>query len=307
MWHYSAFNMSGKSQEGDHWQFLKAWLGLDENAGGEGFRQAVAYAKEKILLIENGCFTGVVNLRTMYAKPKVNKPIEIVTNDRAWKREELEYFTASYITPEVLDQAYTTVCSSFTITSYDDDKPKAVTIYEKAKNPIFAWTFPKAKRKKIYRPFTDNPQFKWTSNIKATEDIFCLHMLPAKAEVGFLTAGNRDTLSFISAIGLPAIPLSGENARLDFNTFQLMKSVAPVWYSIMDDDFDKIDKKTNLPRNTGKLAAENLYNQWGIIPANKPIVDSKANDLTKLLTIIKKNEGRGLYELRDYYNSLLIG
>lgn len=307
-WHYADFGMSGKSQEGDHWQFLKAKLNFDEATGGQGYKDAIAYAKEHILGITEGVFTKVMNPKLFeYKPPKPVKPVEISIVKRRWGTADLAYFNQSYITAKELDEVFTSCLKQALLTTYKDDpEGKSVLIRNSEKDPLYSWSFANYQRHKLYRPFHEDKRFKWMGNIKTDVDLFGGHLLPAQAEKGFIVAGNRDYMSFRAAISqdYAVTTLSGENARMSVQLYTYLKTIAPVWYSIMDDDFDHINKLTGLPDNTGEKAATNLYNNFGIIPANQPIIDAKANDLTKMLSIIKENNSRGLQELQDFYHSL---
>lgn len=310
MWHYSDFGISSAEREGNHWEFIKAKEGV-------GFRDAVELAKSRILHITGAGFNGVLNPAVFELKPIQTRrsPVLIEPKARELTPSDLLWWqNKGRISRNTLDVFYAGAASAFTIEKdrASDGERIRFTIDEKPSDPIYTFSFPETGHVKVYRPLNPETKFKWSSNTDAKRDLFGLHLMPAYAEKGFLTAGNSDTMAFweniASQLGYACFTLNSENAKMTNEIWQLMQTISPNWFSLYDNDKDKtVTDKHGQKRiiNTGRQQTQELFNTWGLTPANEILAHEGVKDTCQLIMKNYTLRGeRGLQELRDHFESL---
>jgi hypothetical protein len=307
-YHYQDFGISTRNREGNCWEFMKTLLNLD-------FRDAVEYAKTHILHMSGEGYSGLIDPATIALKPITTKrsPTLIEPLRREWSDIDLIWwYNKGRISKATLELFYLYAAASYTMEKDNKEGERIrFTIQERASDPIYAIQFPTTGNHKIYRPLSDNPKFKWTSNTEAKRDLFGIHLLPGFAEKGFLIAGNSDTLSFYENIAKPlnyaCVALNSENAKMTPEIWQFLRTVCPNWYSVYDNDQDKtVTDFKGMTRviNTGRQQTEELWTTWGIKPANQPLFQEDAKDICKLISKVSLTKGqRGLQEISQYYEN----
>ena len=210
--HFTDFGGS-QNDRGNHWTFIQQMFGLD-------FKESVAKAKQEILGIYDELYDSV-RLKQQVVVKRV-APLEIpkessvvlTTDRREWNKRDIDWWARFRITPRILEEFHIHPLNSFTM-----EKPemKTFSINASYHSPMYEIDFPETGHKKIYRPLEEG-RYKWTSNTRADVDIFGMDRLPHSCDHLFITAGNKDTMSFTAVTGYPAIALASENATLSPST-----------------------------------------------------------------------------------------
>lgn len=269
--------------KGNHWTFVQRMFGCT-------FKEAVAKVKADILHIRPGekfnpdAFVPVVQLKPLL--PDEEPEVILTPIERAWTRDDFAFFARILVTKDELNTFHCIPCLGYHYQKGD----KKFTVWDRPDDPIYAFVFPSG-RVKIYRPFAKNRRFKWTSNLKASEDVFGLDSLPSHCDAVFLTAGNRDTMSFRATTGLWNIALSSESVNLTEEQYNILCDTCPSrkFYSLYDPD------------EGGSKGEAKLLEHWGIPPLSKKIAETKSNDFAHM---VEENR-QFLPEIRSFLHSLV--
>jgi hypothetical protein len=242
---------------GDYWQFVKLMFGLD-------FLDAKKKVEEDILGGGSSIRPPRIVKRSRKVYDEPDTFVEIVPTIRNYNRTDLDWFRKAHITKPTLYKYHVQPASEFTIIKGD----KQYTIHEKSDSPIYVIKF-SSGRMKIYRPF--EKVYKWTSNLVAAKDIFGLDQLPEQADVIFMMAGNRDTMSFYEVMGIPTIALSSESANLPPEMYSYLKAISDKICLLYDND------------RQGRRKSSELTETYGITSFTDVLDISAANDWTAMI------------------------
>ena len=285
---YNDFGDPARNATGNVFTYVSYMFGIPSDR--ENFPRLLAKIKQEVLGVYAeeyvpGAFTPKMPDRVI--KEKLPLIFETTPYKRAWDNRDLLYFANFLVTEPGHTRASAKEYAEYWLNKYH---VFPVTKYcsvigntrryvrEYAEDPIYVYYFPRSGRAKIARPFTARREDKWRSNVKGEEDVFGFDLLPATCEKLFITAGNKDTMAWASWIGEPCFPLNSETASLDFIK-PIITSMADVIYSVMNNDFEHINKKTGLIDNTGLKAERKLLSEHGIKPANQFLKEHGINDV----------------------------
>lgn len=250
------FKDHGIDKIGSHWQFVMDLYNLD-------FKEAVALVKKDLLGIDDdGNIVGTQALKIIKASykkatRKVNSRVELYPGYRDWDSNDLEFFSGAGISPATLAYFNASALAFFDMTK----EGKTIRIRSNPSDPMYGFTFPSG-RHKIYRPFTSNPRYKWTSNLVAEEDIFGFKMLPKSCEHLFMVGGNRDCMSFHENIGIPVISLASESANLTEELYSFLRHTAKNIWVLYDYDKQGTRKSIMFNEQFGLPYLNTLYEKY---------------------------------------------
>ena len=276
------FKDHASEKKGTHWDFVMALYGVD-------FSDALSLVKRDILGITDYRSEQALEKRQVMSYATMNQvivstPVEISTTRREVSKGDRELWGRYGVIDLALFHVYPVsdvrFCKSGKIWSWKSSD----------NDPIYEIAFPSG-RKKIYRPLTLNRKQKWISNVVAEEDIFCFHLLPERADKLFITAGNKDTMSFHSTTGLYGVPLNSESATLSMEFYSLLSLITDRIYSIGNTD------------RQGDIFTEKLQRDYGIRPARELLEEGGFKDYAEMIEASLSSEEH-MRHIRSYYQRL---
>lgn len=282
---YKDFSETGSNYHGDCFQFVQALFGLTS------LHESIKEIKQRVLgVYDDNPVQMKAVIRKKYTPKKivVEKPVELIPTYRFWKQSDLRFFNRFMIDQRGLRDFHVYPAKSYTMIKNE----KVIEISERSDDPIYVIIFPSG-RMKIYRPMTSNKRFKWVSNIKADEDVFGFDLLPSQCKNLFLLAGNKDTMSFVSTTGIPAIALSSESALLPAKVSFLIESIAERIHILYDNDGPGIKSAINLSAMTGYKTHGHLLQKIGpsisSINDYSQLIDEYPESLEYFFTLLKSS------------------
>lgn len=242
------FKDYGAGLGGSHWQFVMDLFGCD-------WKEAVDLVKRDVLgMFDGQTITKTYKLKTYEASEEQQKS-RLEPLQRPWKRSDLDFYKEAGISTPTLHKSHT-----YPIESYKIHKPDGKIIDITCKTPTFALRFPSG-RHKIYAPFTDNPRFKWVSDLVADEDVFMADQI-GECDFAFLLAGNRDTQSFVENIGFPGCALASESANLPVKFRAVLERKAKRIYVLYDNDKQGWKKAIQFHDEYGYKPLNAIYSEF---------------------------------------------
>lgn len=260
------FKDHGNGKEGTHYQFVMDLFGLD-------FRQALEKIKSDLCGISSD---GVVDLnfkRPQYEKlqPLKNTRVEIVPGYRDFTEFDLNHWSASGISRQTLDLFHCRNATHFDLIKEN----KTFRILEKPGSPIYNFSFPSG-RHKMCQPFAA-PEYKWTSNLKADEDIFGFDLIPKECEHLFMIGGNSDAMSFFENMEFPVMALASESANLTEELFHFFKRVAKNLWVFYDNDPQGYRKAEKFKQEFGLRSLNHLLHQYAVKDFRQLVKEQPSN------------------------------
>ncbi len=162
--------------------------------------------------------------------------------------------------------------------------------------PLYSIAFPSG-RVKIYRPLADK-KGKWRSTT-TTDDVFGLHLLENDLPCVFIMAGNKDTISCTSLLGMfVCIATPSEKVPLPPYLYQVLKAKARKIFVLYDAD------------KTGREATRDLQTLYPeIIDASAPVcvlhqADPTKKDFAHLIQTYR-HHAEAIHKLRAYFSTLI--
>lgn len=268
------FKDSGIDKSGSYFQFVMDLFSLD-------FKGALARIKSDLLGMREGDLSPLVVPPRLYHADSIIKTTQtkLIPSFMDFSDSDLDFFKEAGISKSTLDVFRARRAASYVM----ERENKSFKIIGSDADPIYSFEVSSGRRK-MYRPKSADPRFKWVSNMKADEDVFGLHLVPKECDVLVLIGGNRDTMSFFENIGLPVMALASETANISDDILAVIRRVAKKVISLYDLDAAGLRKAQRFQDDYGFMPANYIY---GKFKGTNP--DGTANDF---VDFYKHNPGK---------------
>jgi len=296
---YNDFGDPERNATGNAFTFVAYMFGFDLKTE---FKSVLAKIQLEILGVapDQEYVPGAFSPKTPDRPIKEKLPLilETVPYKRPWNNRDLLYFAQflvcepGYTVGRAKEHAehWLNLYHAFPVTKYCSVLGTNRRYFpEYSEDPIYVFYFPRTNRAKIYRPFTIMAQNKWRSNVRGEEDVFGFDLLPKQCDKLFIKAGNKDTMAWASWIGEPCFPLNSETANIDFIK-PVITSMSDSIYTVMNNDFEHINRKTGLVDNTGLKVETKLLNEHGYQPANFFLKEHGINDVAEFVRVMMRDK-----------------